>query len=89
MENTLRVRRAEFRRKPKTRQKRELIQGVSQMDVAKATRIQFNRYWRIENDYTDPLPKERAALARFFKVSEAVLFPSLAPEGNGEAASVA
>jgi transcriptional regulator with XRE-family HTH domain len=88
MVNTLRVRRAEFQR-TKKHTKRKLIQGISQMDVAKATRIEFNRYWRIENGYAEPRPKERAALAKFFKCAESVLFPALATDGNGEAASVA
>lgn len=68
MENTLRVRRAER-------------EGISQMDVAKATRIQFNRYWRIEKGYAEPRPKERAALAKFFRTSESVLFPGLSETG--------
>lgn len=88
MKNTLRVRRAEYQRNLKKRAKRELLNGISQVDVAKATRIQFDRYWRIENGYAEPRPKERAALARFFKCSESLLFPSMA-EVIGEAASVA
>jgi transcriptional regulator with XRE-family HTH domain len=62
MQNTLRVRRAERR--------------VSQRRVATESRIAYDRYWRIENGYTDPEPAERARLAAFFSVAELVLFPT-------------
>jgi transcriptional regulator with XRE-family HTH domain len=64
MENTLRVRRAE--------------RDISQMDVAKAIGMSFNRYWRIENDQTEPQTTEIRTLARYFRCAAAVLFPSLA-----------
>jgi transcriptional regulator with XRE-family HTH domain len=67
MTNTLRLRRAE--RGPK---------GVSQMDIARTLGMSFNRYWRIENDQTDPSTREIKAFARYFKVDAVVLFPSLA-----------
>jgi transcriptional regulator with XRE-family HTH domain len=77
MENTLRLRRAEQGDK-----------GVSQMAVARAIAMSFNRYWRIENGETDPEPKEVRALARYFKVAPSLLFPSLAgdTEKTGSAA---
>jgi transcriptional regulator with XRE-family HTH domain len=71
MENTLRLRRAE-----------QGTKGVSQMAVAKAIGMSFNRYWRIENDETEPEAKEIKSLARYFKCSASVLFPSLLGDGT-------
>lgn len=85
MDNTLRVRRAEKGER----------RSVSQLEVARATRIERNRYWRIEQGDAEPTPAEVKALARYFRCAAAVLFPSLAKaeraakDGNGEAASVA
>jgi len=67
MENTLRLRRAESGPK-----------GISQMRVAKALGMSFNRYWRIENGETSPAPAEIKRFARYFRCSADVLFPSLA-----------
>ena len=71
MQNTLRVRRAERR--------------LSQRRVAHETGIGFDRYWRIENDYTTPTAEERTALAAVFGVSEDVVFPA-ATEQRAEVA---
>lgn len=60
--NRLRVLRAEMR--------------WSQMETAERARIGFNRYWRIENEYAEPEPDERAALARVFGVTEADVWTS-------------
>lgn len=69
MDNTLRVRRAE-----KGGQKR----SIPQLEVAKAVKINMNRYWRIEQGYLNPTPAEIKALARYFRCSADILFPSLA-----------
>lgn len=71
MKNTLRLRRAE-----------QGVKGVSQMGVAKAVGMSFNRYWRIENGETAPAPKEIKALARYFKCAASTLFPSLATDAK-------
>lgn len=69
MENTLRVRRAEKGGK----------RILSQVTVAKAVRTERNRYWRIETGENDPTPREVERLARYFRCSPSILFPSLAP----------
>jgi transcriptional regulator with XRE-family HTH domain len=66
MDNTLRVRRAERGR------------GTTQRAVAKSCRMTGDRYWKIENGEKAPTEKEIAALARYFKCSPSILFPSLA-----------
>lgn len=66
MENTLRVQRA---LKGKD--------GVTQFTVARAVRIDANRYWRIEHDRTEPTEAEIKALARYFRCEASALFPSL------------
>lgn len=49
---------------------------VSQLDVAKVTGIKQYRLSLIENEVgTEVKPEERSALAAFFGVSEAELFP--------------
>lgn len=79
MENTLRLRRAEKGKR-----------GVTQLAVAKAVRIERNKYWRIEMGYQDPTPAEIRALARYFRCSASIIFPSLAtdeaPENDGATA---
>jgi transcriptional regulator with XRE-family HTH domain len=60
--NRLRVLRAEHR--------------ISQMNVARKLGIGPYRFWQLENDYQDPTPEERAALADLFGVGEAEIFPS-------------
>jgi len=67
MTNRLRVARAEHR--------------LSQMQTASAAQIGFNRYWRIENGYTDPTPEEREALAQALSATVDQLFP-FTPTGN-------
>lgn len=47
---------------------------VPQFDVADACGISRNRYWRIENGYTEPTDEEKAALAVYFNVSAARVF---------------
>src|SRR5258708_28796314 len=49
MQNTLRIRRAELR--------------VSQRKLAKQTRIEVTRLWKLENDYAEPTPEERRSIA--------------------------
>lgn len=61
MRNTLYIRRHERR--------------ISQMALARATGIPFYRYWKLENEYVDPRPSDREALAAYFGVSDAVIFP--------------
>jgi len=61
MRNTLFVRRAERR--------------VSQMKLARETGIPFYRYWKLENEYVEPRPSDREALAAYFGVPDTVLFP--------------
>ena len=73
MENTLRVRRAERG-------------GISQRAVARSVRIQPDRYFRIEKDYAQPTEAEVKALARYFRCSASILFPSLAPEAATDGA---
>lgn len=66
--NRLRVLRAELK--------------LSQLDAAlllsrkTKTKITNNRWWFIENGYKEPTPEERAALAAFFGVTEAEVFPA-------------
>ena len=62
----LRVLRAEYR--------------ISQMDLARKLGIGTYRCWQLENGYIDPTPKERESFAKFFKVSEADVFPNIASE---------
>jgi transcriptional regulator with XRE-family HTH domain len=61
MGNRLRVQRAERRQ--------------SQMAVAAALAMSFNRYWRIENGYTVPTDDERVLLATHFQTTPSELFP--------------
>jgi transcriptional regulator with XRE-family HTH domain len=63
MTNKLRVRRAEL--------------DVTQHDVAQRIGIHRDRFWRIENGYTDPTSDEIAALARVLDTTPAELFPGL------------
>jgi len=62
MVNTLRVRRAERR--------------LSQKRLAQAAGISFDRYFRIENEYTEPTTEERASLAAALEVAQDVVFPA-------------
>jgi transcriptional regulator with XRE-family HTH domain len=62
MENTLRVRRAERR--------------LSQKRLAQAAGIGFDRYFRIENEYTEPTTEEQAAIAAALGVVVDVAFPT-------------
>jgi transcriptional regulator with XRE-family HTH domain len=48
---------------------------LSQMDTATRAAISHNRYWRIENGYTEPTDAERAALAAVFGVVVGRVFP--------------
>jgi len=61
-ENRLRVLRAERR--------------LSQMEAAEASGISHNRYWRIENGWTEPTKEERRSLAKIFDVPVSAVFPS-------------
>lgn len=59
--NTLRIRRAE--------------KAVNQFDVAAVLGISRDRYWRIEKGYAQPTDDEKSALADYFGVPYAVIFP--------------
>ena len=48
---------------------------LSQMDTADRASIPYNRFWRIENGYTDPTDEERQALAAVFGVAVSRVFP--------------
>jgi transcriptional regulator with XRE-family HTH domain len=75
MDNTQRVRRAE--------------KAVSQRTAAQGTGIAYDRFWRIENGFTDPEPKEIKAIARYFRCSASILFPSLASDDSAKAGAEA
>lgn len=60
MTNTLRVRRAERR--------------LSQMALAARSGIEPNRFWRIENEHTEPSPEERARIAAVLGCDESTVF---------------
>lgn len=49
--------------------------GLSQMDTAAKAKLGLNRYWRIENGYSDPSPDERDAIAAAFEVTTGEAFP--------------
>lgn len=49
--------------------------GLSQMDVAARLGCGHNRYWRIENGFTDPTADEQKQLARLFQTTIADIFP--------------
>ena len=72
--NTLRVRRAEVGHK-----------GISQRALAKKAGIPFNRYWHIEQGYTEPTEAEREALALALGCELAIAFP-LGDENGASAA---
>lgn len=61
MENTLRVRRAERR--------------LSQKRLALAAGIGFDRYFRIENEYTQPTSGEQQAIAAALGIDVPTAFP--------------
>ncbi len=42
--------------------------GLSQMDTAIKAGLALNRYWRIENGYSEATAEEKAALAKAFGV---------------------
>ena len=65
--NRLRVLRAEHGKK-------------SQLDTALGAGIKEYRYWRLENGYEIPTPRERTALAELFGVAESDVFQEPAPE---------
>ena len=46
------------------------------MDLARKLGIGTYRCWQLENGYVDPTPKERDALAKFFKVTADDVFPT-------------
>jgi len=48
---------------------------LSQYAAAVAAGVSHNRYWRIENGYTEPTDAERAKLAGVFGVSVSRAFP--------------
>lgn len=50
--------------------------NISQMDAADAVAMSANRFWRIENGYTEPTDDEKEALARFFGVRVRDIFTS-------------
>jgi hypothetical protein len=50
------------------------------MDLARKLGIGTYRCGQLENGYIDPTPKERESFAKFFKVSEADVFPNIASE---------
>ena len=47
--------------------------GISQLDLALKIGLSPNRYWRIENGYTQPTQRELDRLAASLKVSGAEL----------------
>lgn len=54
--------------------------GLSQMHTAAHAKVDgkpmgLNRYWRIENGYSEPTPEEQAAIAAVFKVPTRDAFP--------------
>jgi transcriptional regulator with XRE-family HTH domain len=53
---------------------------ISQMALAKATGIPFYRMWKLENEYVEPRPSDREALAAYFGVAESVIFPDPPPD---------
>jgi DNA-binding XRE family transcriptional regulator len=59
--NRLRVLRAEWR--------------IPQHLAAKKAGMSHNRFWKIENGHLDPTDKERARLARLFRVGVSEVFP--------------
>jgi transcriptional regulator with XRE-family HTH domain len=48
--------------------------GLSQMAVARAAGIHFQRYARIENAVYDPTPEEEKAIAKALKCKRSELF---------------
>lgn len=48
---------------------------VSQRAVASAAGIQFDRYWRIENGYTEADPGEQKAIARVMGLAPGDIWP--------------
>lgn len=48
----------------------------SQTDVALGAGIEFNRYWRIENEVIDPTDDEQKAIAKTLKAKRSDLFPA-------------
>lgn len=57
---TLRIRRVEL--------------DLTQMRTARASGLDINRYWRIENGEVDPTPDEQKAIAKALKAKVADLF---------------
>lgn len=58
---------------------------INQFDTAEAVGMGRDRYWRIENGYTEPTEEERAKLAAFFGRPVHDLFPTpdaAAPAGQ-------
>jgi transcriptional regulator with XRE-family HTH domain len=50
--------------------------GLSQMETAAKAGLAVNRYWRIENGYSEPTDDERKALAKkAFELNVADVFP--------------
>lgn len=49
--------------------------GLSQMDTAAKAKMGLNRYWRIENGYSEATSDEQAAIAAAFKIPTREAFP--------------
>lgn len=71
MTNKLRVRRAEL--------------DITQHDVAQRIGIHRDRFWRIENGYTEPTADEIKSLARALEAKPEELFPALAEQQSAGA----
>lgn len=52
--------------------------NLTQRKAADAADIEINRFVRIENEYTDPTPAERKAIAKALKAKASDLFPETA-----------
>lgn len=50
--------------------------NLSQLDTSIKSGIKHYRYWRIENGYEVPTPKERDDLAHVFGVDQSDVFPA-------------
>lgn len=51
--------------------------GLSQMDTAAKAKIGLNRYWRIENGYSEATSNEQVAIAGAFEIPTREAFPEV------------
>ena len=49
---------------------------ISQLELASQLGWKLGRLWKIEHGYLEATAEERAALARFFNVTEDAIWPS-------------